>query len=82
MTAPATLSDDFHVYGFDWRPSGINFYFDGQEYASSTCPFANDTAYLRLSNHVVWWSKADAVALNNTEATWDWVRVYDYMGGY
>lgn len=24
------VSQDFHVYGFEWQPSGMKFYFDGQ----------------------------------------------------
>lgn len=24
------VSSDFHVYGFEWQPSGMKFYFDGQ----------------------------------------------------
>ncbi len=24
------VSQDFHVYGFEWKPSGMKFYFDGQ----------------------------------------------------
>ena len=24
------VTDDFHVYGFEWRPEGMKFYFDGE----------------------------------------------------
>ena len=24
------VSKDFHVYGFEWQPSGMKFYFDGK----------------------------------------------------
>lgn len=33
---PATLNDEFHVYGFEWTPSEMSFFVDGRKYYS--CP--------------------------------------------
>ena len=38
------LSDEFHVYGMEWLPGKINFYFDGKEFFSTSYWYSRDSA--------------------------------------
>lgn len=79
-------SRDFHVYGFEWTPAEVRFLVDGLP--QMTLP-ADAVSRLRLSKRVVMSAYPSTRLAPNrsfdpaglpTEAWYDWIEVYRYVG--
>ena len=87
FTEPAVSdpSAGFHIVGYDWTPSEVRFYFDGQTRRLVTGDAASQlTQYERLvlsayPSHADWLSDFDPKQLPLT-AELDWVEVSSYQG--
>ncbi len=81
------FSDDFHVYGVDWREGDIRFLVDGREFSRvrrQDIPkgkkWVFDEPFFLLLNLAVggrWPGYPDATTKFPQELTVDWVRVYN-----
>ena len=75
----------FHVIGYDWTPTAVTFYVDGEARFSVSGPAAEElTQYQRLilsayPSQASWLSVFDPKQLPLT-AEFDWVDVYAYRG--
>jgi len=85
----APLSDDFHVYGIEWEPNVIRWYFDGKCYSTVTrervgthgWPF--DQPFFIIMNLAVggdWPGNPDATTTFPQRLVIDYVRVYEQSG--
>ncbi len=78
-------SADFHVFGFDWTPTEVSFFFDGKsELVVSGEKAAQLRQYERLvlsayPSNVGWLSPFDAKQLPLT-AEFDWIEISEYRG--
>ncbi len=83
-------SADFHVYAIEWLPEEVNFYVDEELVHTQTDQVAE---FLTLDSRLMlnawpvedtanltgWAGAVDDAALP-AEATYDWVRAYEYVG--
>ncbi len=80
------LSDDFHVYAFEWEPDTVRFYFDSINYATFTKAqwpaggqWVFDHPFFIILNVAVggnWPGNPDATTVFPQEMLVDYVRVY------
>ena len=83
--AESDPSADFHIVGYDWTPTEVRFYFDGQTRRLVTGDAASQlTQYQRLvlsayPSRANWLSDFDAKQLPLT-AELDWVEISSYQG--
>ncbi len=85
-TLPAPLADDFHVYGIEWRPTGIRWLVDGRLFHRVTpddlppgTRWVFDHPFFLLLNLAVagdWSGPTDASSTFPQQLVVDWVRVY------
>lgn len=71
----------FHVYGVDWQPEGITYYFDGTPYASCPPnPASNKPFYmlinLAVGGHGSWPGVPNASNIWPAQLSIDYVRAY------
>ncbi|NQU43514.1 family 16 glycosylhydrolase [bacterium] len=67
------LSREFHVYGLEWTPTELIWYFDGQEIRRLSHEICHrETAVLK-------WAGDVTHALDGTSMDVDWVRVYEQV---
>lgn len=86
VTAPASLADDFHVYGINWGPNWVEWSLDGRVYSRLTpselppgARWAFDHDFhvlLSLSVGGSWPGAPDASTPFPSRMLVDWVRVY------
>jgi beta-glucanase (GH16 family) len=84
--ASGRVADDFHVYGVEWSPEHIEFFFDGKSYGQvaparlpSGAAWAFDKPFFLLLNLAVggnWPGNPDTTTAFPQTLTVDWVRVY------
>ena len=78
-------ADGFHVIGYDWTPSEVTFYVDGEIRFTVASPTAEElTQYQRLvlsayPSQAMWLSDFDPKQLPLT-AEFDWVEISAYRG--
>lgn len=79
-TASVDLAADFHLYGVEWTPEAIVWYFDGQPVRALANRFAHAPADVRLSTVIMPHQlDRDGTALDTMDSVSmavDWVRVY------
>lgn len=73
------LGADFHIFGFEWNETNINWYLDGmllESYTNEDCHFSNRVYFstMLLDGAGLAVDHADALAGEAMEV--DWVRVY------
>jgi beta-glucanase (GH16 family) len=83
---PFDITADFHVYGCEWSPAGVNFTVDGSVFHSISGDIANMLLLPKRfvmsaypSTRVELEGPFDAAALP-VVAFYDWVAVYAYVG--
>ncbi|MGA7409191.1 MAG: glycoside hydrolase family 16 protein [Bryobacteraceae bacterium] len=86
LTGAAPFSDDFHVFGLEWKPGSLIFYVDQQKYAEMTpavLPASGKWVYdhpfwilLNLAVGGDWPGPPDATTEFPQTMLVDWVRVY------
>jgi hypothetical protein len=77
------LSTEFHELGFDWTPSEVRFYLDGELQSAVS---GNAAAGLRQYQRLVLsayptsaaWTGAFDPAVLPVAAAFDWVEIYSY----
>jgi beta-glucanase (GH16 family) len=85
LTPGFDLSDSFHELGFDWTPTSVRFFLDGQLESEITGDAAASlTQYQRLvfsayPTSAAWTGDFDPGSLPLT-AELDWVEIYAYSG--
>lgn len=80
MTTVPDTSAGYHVYGMDWEPDKITFYFDGQPvYAEATPADLNKPMYLILDLALggSWGGAVDSTTPFPAEMHVDYVRAWD-----
>ena len=86
FSAGSELADDFHIYGVEWAPESIRFFFDGKEYATVTpaslpkgARWVFDHPFFLLLNLAVggaWPGNPDSTSTFPQSMLVDWVRVW------
>jgi len=71
------LSEDFHVYGFEWTPTELVWYFDGQEIRRISHEICHREAPVFFSTAVTEGAGTVTDVLDGTSMDVDWVRVYE-----
>lgn len=81
IDTPMAIDDGFHIYGVEYRASGIQFSIDGVKRGALAAPLANSSKMPLILNLGVGnaaWSKVgstDATTPTSAEMLVDWVRV-------
>lgn len=73
----ADLAAEFHVYGLQWTPEELIFYFDGREIRREKNEFAHSPAPVWLSLAIVGWAGKITDAIDGTFMEVDYVRVFE-----
>jgi beta-glucanase (GH16 family) len=86
LTGPVPFSDDFHVFGLEWKPDSLSFYVDQQKYSEVTltnlpagAKWVFDHPFWVLLNVAVggdWPGPPDATTEFPQSLLIDWVRVW------
>ncbi len=79
------LTEEFHIYGMDWYPGGMDFYFDGEKYASfDSSPNYEMLTILSLyeKRHGGWTGPFDPSIAYPKTFDIDYFRMYKRAGGY
>ncbi|NQU43347.1 family 16 glycosylhydrolase [bacterium] len=71
------LSQEFHVYGMEWTPTELVWYFDGKEIRRLSQDICHRESPVYLSTAVIRWAGEVTDALDGTSMDVDWVRVYE-----
>ncbi len=85
---PYDITADFHVYGFEWSPAGVDFTVDGAVVHSISADVTK--ALLLPKRFVVSAYPSTRVELEGpfdpsvlpVEALYDWIEVYAYVGPF
>ena len=67
---------DFHIYGLDWTPEELVFYFNGREIRRAKNEFAHSPSPVWLSLAIIRWAGNITDAIDGTQMEVDYVRVY------
>lgn len=70
------LSKDYHVYGFEWTPEELIFYYDGKERRRVKNEFCHFPASLLMSSAIIRWAGQVSDRIDGTSQDIDWVRVW------
>ncbi len=70
------LSQEFHVYGFEWTEKELVWFFDGQEIRRETNSICHRPAPVLLSSAIIKWAGPVTDLIDGTSMEVDYVRVY------
>lgn len=70
------LSDEFHIYGFQWSEKELVWYFDGHEIRREANTIAHRPAPVWLSSAIMKWAGEVTDKIDGTAMEVDYVRVY------
>ncbi|NQT51623.1 family 16 glycosylhydrolase, partial [bacterium] len=70
------LSREFHVYGLEWTPRELIWYFDGKEIRRERNTVCHLPAPVFFSSAVMKWAGPVTDRIHGTSMDVDWVRVY------
>lgn len=70
------LSEDFHVYGLEWTPKQLKYYFDGRLVRVEENKVCKSTAKLVLGSAVLNWAGTVTDSIDGTEMVVDYVRYF------
>lgn len=76
MYTQETLSKTFHVYGLEWTPTELVWYFDGKEVRRTPNDYCHAPSPVLLSSAIGAFAGRVTDALDGTSQDTDWVRVY------
>lgn len=68
---------DFQVYGLEWTPSELVFYFNGREIRREKNEFAHSPAPVWLSLAIIAWAGRITDSIDGTQMEVDYVRVFE-----
>lgn len=74
------LSKDYHVYGFEWTPEELVFYYDGKVRRRVKNEFCHFPASLLMSSAIIRWAGNVTDRIDGTSQDIDWVRVWRRKG--
>ena len=70
------LSEDFHVYGFEWSEKYMKYYFDGKLVRTEKNKVCVASARMVLGTAVMKWAGEVTDSIDGTSMVVDWVRYY------